>query len=362
MAPANLARSRIPLLVGLTFLLAGFTASAVPPESPPAPIVLQSLETSPVALSAAPVFGDVVFGTKGAWEGSEITSGQIVWFNLTGNTIKTAFLGIDATNLYTAAGRGFFAGSDVNKAPMYGGYVDISGFKKMSAPLPANFLSLKAGLSVSSTGYGVVLSTSLSAVLWFQKDYSSPAVVSTVPGSPRAIDFGSGGNWYIGVSNGVQVLTPSWSLVPLPSYTGNTTTVRGCGGNLWLGGSGSGTNYLDLGAFDDFRLASFRRFFTTPYQISSIDCGQDDTIIAVGANRTLFYVDPKSAVPVRGFQLNGTGELIKVSLAPGIVPSGIVLDNRGNLGNFALPADIRYSDTGNSRSTRLINLSPRNLF
>lgn len=355
MTPANLARIRFSLLLGLIFFLAGSASLAEPPpQDPPAQ----------VSVEAAPLFGDVVFGNEGRWVASDVTSGRLDWIAFNGNVVQISFLGVDAANLYTGAGRGFFIGPDANKVPMYGGYITLPTFKAMRAALPQGFLSQGGGLAVSPNGYGVALSRSLSSVFVFQKDYALPPITLTVPGSARAIDFGPGGNFYIGTSSGAQVLLPNFTVTPLPNYTGNTTAVKGCGGKLWFGGFQPSIDYLDWweSPGDDYLAARFRRFFTTPSQISSIDCGQNGTAIAVGSNRMLFYVDPNAAVPVRPFSIPGTGELIKVSVGPGTVPSGLILDSLGNLGNFTLPADIRYPSDSNSAPTRLPNLNLRTLF
>ena len=344
------------LVLGFSLLASPVTAQPGPADGPSNPatpagerVTLEALEVQRVADDLN--IYDLMFGFNGYWTVSDANRDRLVDINFSGGIVGSVPLNLLATNLVGAADKNYFAGvgSDGTLRVGYEKKLMIKG-----AFLPPASLSQGGGLAVLPNDTGVVMSKSQSLLLWFSKDYATPVASQTLPGPLQAIDVGPGGNFYVGNSVGILTVTPSWAVSPLQGYTANVLTVKGCGDYLWVGGPGS---FARLTLTPQFSVLPF----TTNFAISSIDCGQNGTAIAVGAQRTLFFANP-GASSLRAFQLSGTGEFVKISLAPGLVPAGLILDAQHRLTSFILPPDIRFSFDRNSSLDRPFASSIRYLF
>ncbi|HKF43406.1 MAG TPA: hypothetical protein VKG01_09915 [Thermoanaerobaculia bacterium] len=328
-------------------------------------VFAQEVETSaaPQALTAEPLvirdieaptnFFDVAYGNYGGWVASDGIGDQLLDLTFGGSVIRTAPLNLLVVNLYPADGKYFFNAVDSN-GRFHVGYE--AKFTVRGAFLPNGFLSQGSSLAVRPDDNGATTSSALSQGNLFKADQIYTLTPVTLKPQLRGMDVGPGGNFYLGYSSGIQVVTPQGTSSDLGGYSATVNAVKGCGDGIWVGTA----NSIDWVTVSN-GVGSFMRY-TTSTPILSIDCGGNGSAVATGALGTLYYVNP-ALNTFQSFQVQGATNLVKVALGPGVSPRGLVLDFSGGLGtlkSFTLPAT--YGVTRDTFPTRLISPSIRSLF
>ena len=310
-----------------------------------APAVFQALD---VALNVY----DVSYGFNGGWAASDGLLDRIVELKYNGDVIRSVSLNLLVTNLYSAADKNYFNALDATGAPRVG--FEWRG-RVSGTLLRPGALTQGGDLAVRADDTGFSLSPSLSSGQFFNKDYIYSSLSVTLSGARRTA-LGPDGKFYVGSGTGLTTVDDLQNVQVIKGYSADVRALTGCGGGLWTGTP----NSLDWITVSDGQASVTR--FTTSTAINWVDCGGNGSAVAVGANRSLYYVNPSQSV-FRGFSVPGSGNLVKVSLGWSTTPKGFLLDvtgNQGSLGSFTLSES--YSPERNTAASRLPRLEPRLLF
>lgn len=313
----------------------------------------QSFTVPITATGPLPMVTNVIY-FDGKWVGSDFTNDRLSYFDSRGNVLGTNPLGLGVTNLYGSAGKKYFGGVD-STGKYRGGYL-YRDTTPVEMVFPTGFVP--SGLAVHPDDTAVFIQKSPPSYVWFTKNYSYTSPVIPVPYQPSQIDVCPGDNWCIGGQTGLWVLDRNWSINPVPNSSANVTAVKFCGNTLALGGPGFLDYSLKPGL--DYTAWEFTRV-TLPFQVNSIDCGQNGTIVGAGTNGSVVYEDPTNNV-TRIFQLSPTRNFIKVALGPGRSPNGYFLDSQRLLSYNLLASDLQSPADPNSVTPRLLQFSLRTLF
>ena len=353
-------KTGMPISGGGRWLLAGalcFGASAagaqqeMPPSGSPQAVDAPALAVRGV--EEAPNFFDVAYGNYGGWVAADGVGDQLLDLTFTGSVIRTASLRLLVVNIYPANGKYFFNAADAE------GRFRVGYERKLEvhgAFLPNGFLSQGSSLAVRGDDNGATVSGGLSSANLFKADQIYSLTPLTLKPQLRGMDVGPGGNFYVGYSSGIQVITPSGGSSDLPGYSANVNTVRSCGDGLWVGTSNS-LDWLTLSN----GVASFTRYPTST-GVLSVDCGGNGSVIGTGAQGFLYYVNPAQG-GLQTFQVQGGTNMVKVALGPGLSPRGLILDFVGGIGTLkSFSLSTTYGVTRDTTPGRLPNPTIRTLF